>query len=176
MAVKAPGEADAHSFTTQETTRLGRADRTAELDGGYGMPAKILCAVDDSEHSRHAVTVAAQLAKAMNANLTLLAVNQLLGGSGGKSAILAKIWEKEELGKILDGATAAAKQAGIAAPKTESIVSRDVGRAIVSFAEEQGVDHIVVGSGGKGAVSRLMIGSVSRDVVDRAHCPVTIAR
>jgi nucleotide-binding universal stress UspA family protein len=140
------------------------------------MAGKILCAVDDTEHSKHAVAVAAGLAKATGAELTLLAVNQLMGGSGGKSAVLAEYWQKEQLGKILDSAAATAKQSGVGAPKTASVVSRDVGRAIVSFAEDSGADHIVVGSGGKGAVSRLMIGSVSRDVVDRAHCPVTIAR
>ena len=140
------------------------------------MTAKILCAVDESNQSQHAVEVAAQLAKAMNAELTLLAVNQLMGGAGGKGSVAAYVWEEPDLKKILNAAATTAKKSGVATPKIETLKSRDVGRAIVVFAEDNGVDHIVVGSHGKAGVSRLMIGSVSRDVVDRAHCPVTIAR
>ncbi len=140
------------------------------------MTAKILCAVDESNQSQHAVEVAAQLAKAMNAELTLLAVNQLMGGAGGKGGVAAYVWEEPDLKKILNAAATTAKKSGVSTPKIETLKSRDVGRAIVVFAEDNGVDHIVVGSHGKAGVSRLMIGSVSRDVVDRAHCPVTIAR
>ncbi len=75
------------------------------------MTTKILCAVDDTEYSKTSVALAPQLAKAMNAELTLLAVNELMGGAGVK-----------------------------------------------------------------GGLSRLMLGSVSRNVVARAHCPVTVAR
>jgi nucleotide-binding universal stress UspA family protein len=46
----------------------------------------------------------------------------------------------------------------------------------VAFAEDNGIDHIVVGTGGKSGVTRLMLGSVSHDVLARAHCPVTVAR
>ena len=49
-------------------------------------------------------------------------------------------------------------------------------QAACFYAEQNGFDHIVVGTGGKGAVSRMMLGSVSRDVASRAHCPVTVAR
>lgn len=45
---------------------------------------KILCAVDDAEHSKGAIALAAEMAKAANAELTLLAVNPLMGGVGGK--------------------------------------------------------------------------------------------
>ena len=43
------------------------------------MTKKVLCAVDDSEHSKIAVAVAGELAKATGAELTLLAVNAALG-------------------------------------------------------------------------------------------------
>jgi nucleotide-binding universal stress UspA family protein len=76
----------------------------------------------------------------------------------------------------LADATAAAQSAGASKIKAVGADSRDVARAITIYAEDNGFDQIVVGTGGKGAVSRMMLGSVSRDVVDRAHCPVTVAR
>ena len=140
------------------------------------MTKKILCAVDDTEHSKSAVTLAAQMAKAMGAELTLLAVNELMGAAGGKGGAASYLWDNAELKRVQDSATAAAKQAGVADPKTANVKSRDVARAIVVHAEDNDIDHIVVGTAGKGGVKRLMLGSVSRDVVARAHCPVTIAR
>lgn len=140
------------------------------------MTKKILCAVDDTEHSKSAVALAAQLANAMGAELTLLAVNELVGSVGGKGGIAGYLWQDADVKRILDSATAAAKTAGVSEPKTASGKTRDVARGIVVFAEDNDVDHIVVGTGGKGGVPRLMLGSVSRDVVFRAHCPVTVAR
>ena len=139
------------------------------------MTMKILCAVDDTDYSKAAVAVTAELAKTMDAEVTFLAVNQLLGGfgHGGMSTYL---WDSAALKRVLDAAMAAAKKAGVKAPKTASVKSRDVGRAIVVYAEENGMDHIVVGTGGKSGVSRLMLGSISSDVLARAHCPVTVAR
>jgi nucleotide-binding universal stress UspA family protein len=139
------------------------------------MTKKILCAVDDTEYSKAAVAVAVELAKAMDAEITFLAVNQLIGsyGHGGVSTYL---WDNATVKRVLDGATAAAKKGGIKAFKSASMDSRDIARAIVVFAEENGVDHVVVGTGGKSGVSRLMLGSISSDVLARAHCPVTVAR
>jgi len=139
------------------------------------MTMKILCAVDDTDYSKAAVAVTAELAKTMDAEVTFLAVNQLLGGfgHGGMSTYL---WDSAALKRVLDAAMAAAKKAGVKAPKTVSVNGRDVGRAIVVYAEENGMDHIVVGTGGKSGVSRLMLGSISSDVLARAHCPVTVAR
>lgn len=139
------------------------------------MMKKIICAVDDTDHSKSAVTLAASLAKAMGAELTLLAVNELMG-AGAKGGAVSYLWDNAELKLVLDNAATDAKKGGISDPKTASVKSRDVARAIALYAEDNGVDHIVVGTGGKGGISRLMLGSVSRDVVFRAHCPVTVAR
>ncbi len=49
-------------------------------------------------------------------------------------------------------------------------------QAILDYAQEHGVDHIVVGTGEKGMATRLVLGSVSHDLVVRAHCSVTVAR
>jgi nucleotide-binding universal stress UspA family protein len=139
------------------------------------MTKKILCAVDDTDYSKAAVAVTAELAKAMDAEVTFLAVNQLLGGYG-HGGISTYLWDNATLKRVLDGATAAAKKSGVKTSTSVNVKSRDIARAIVVYAEENAIDHVVVGSGGKSGVSRLMLGSVSSDVVARAHCPVTVAR
>lgn len=46
--------------------------------------------------------------------------------------------------------------------------------AAVLLEEADGADQLVVGSRGLGGVSRLLVGSVSSQVVNHAHCPVTV--
>ena len=45
---------------------------------------------------------------------------------------------------------------------------------IVSLAEDSGVGLIVMGSRGRGGLSRTLMGSVSDSVVRHAHCPVLV--
>ena len=95
---------------------------------------KILCAVDESEHANSAAALAAQMAKAMGAELTLLAVNELEGVGG-----VSYLWDDAELEFVLEKAKAAAEEAGVLDPKKESVIGRDVARAIVAVAEEKRV-------------------------------------
>jgi nucleotide-binding universal stress UspA family protein len=45
---------------------------------------------------------------------------------------------------------------------------------IVAYAARSGADLLVVGAHGHGAVSRLLLGSVAEQVVQRAPCPVLV--
>jgi len=135
----------------------------------------ILCAVDDSEYSKAAARLAGALAAAMNANLTLLAVNELIGGYTRRDAS-ACLWSPRQIGTLLEEAAAEANAVGAEKVATTSVEAWDVARAISQFAEEHGHDHIIIGTGGKSAVKRIVLGSVSADVVNRAPCPVTVAR
>ena len=58
---------------------------------------------------------------------------------------------------------------------TASVVGRPA-RAIVDYAEDNDIDHIVVGSHGRSGVSRMLLGSVAETVVRRSPVPVTVAR
>jgi nucleotide-binding universal stress UspA family protein len=136
---------------------------------------KILCAVDDTEHSKPAAELAGKLSGALNADLTIIAVNQVIGGYN-RSGPPASLWSDREAEGVLAAAAEEAKNAGASKIKIVCVESRDLPRAITIYAEDNGFDHIVVGNGGKGAVSRMMLGSVSLDVMSRAHCPVTVAR
>ena len=69
-----------------------------------------------------------------------------------------------------------AKKSGATKVEELALRSREAAAAVVQYAEENGYDHIVVGTGDKRGVSRLVLGSVAADVSGRAHCSVTVAR
>lgn len=49
-------------------------------------------------------------------------------------------------------------------------------RALVEFADDENVDHIVLGSHGRRGVSRFLLGSVSESVAKRSPVSVTMIR
>ena len=59
------------------------------------MIKKILCSVDDTDHSRAAVDLAAEMAQAFGAELTLVAVNELIGAVG-RTGAASYLWEDAE--------------------------------------------------------------------------------
>lgn len=136
------------------------------------MTSRILCAVDGSGHSKRALGYAGELARNFNADLTLLAVNPVSLGRGVKKSL----WSDSEARTILVNAVRGAKKAGAKKVETLRASNRNAASAILAVAKEKGFDHIVVGSGAKSVAERLIIGSVSRGVVNKAHCTVTVVR
>lgn len=134
---------------------------------------KILCPTDGTEHSMQAVAAAATLAAKFGGELSICAVNVAHGGGRGP---LIPHWTDDEVQALLDGATATAAKNGVAQVHTAIVIDREAAAGIVGYAETHGIDHIVMGTGDKRGLSRLMLGSVAADVAARAHCTVTIAR
>lgn len=137
------------------------------------MIQKILCPTDGTEHSDIAVVHAAQLATKFGVPLTICVVNIAHGGPRGP---VIHHWTDQEMTEKLDRATQIARENGVAEPRRVDIVSREAAAGIVSYAENNGFDQIVMGTGDKRGLSRLMLGSVAADVLARAHCTVTVAR
>ena len=137
------------------------------------MTSKILCATDGTEHSTHAIQLAAEMSAKLGATLSICAVNVAHGGTRGP---LIYNWEGEEITRILDAAAAEARKGGATKAEEIALRSRDAAAAIVQYAEENGYDHIVTGTGGRRGLSRLVLGSVAAGVAARAHCTVTVAR
>lgn len=137
------------------------------------MPKLILCAIDGSSHARRAIAVAAEIAQGTGAVLDLFLVDQVM--LDGRSAPVHLLGE-DKARALLEDARAEARAAGIAEPRLTAAAGHDVAQAILDYACERGVDHIVVGTGEKGVATRLVLGSVSHDLVVRAPCSVTVAR
>jgi nucleotide-binding universal stress UspA family protein len=64
----------------------------------------------------------------------------------------------------------------IGVPVTFLVWTGDPGESIVAAAEAEDVDLVLVGAHGRGAIGRLVMGSVSEHVARHAPCPVLIVR
>ena len=137
------------------------------------MTSKILCPTDGSDHATIGVILAAEVAKATGGHLTVCAVNIAHGGVRGPTI---SHWKKDEVQKILTEAKTLAKSEDARDVGTVEIVARDAAPAIIAYAEQNGYTHIVMGTGDKRGLQRLVLGSVASEVATRAHCTVTIAR
>jgi nucleotide-binding universal stress UspA family protein len=135
--------------------------------------AKILCPVDGSGHAATGLAHAVELARLKGAHLTICAVNLATGGARGPTI---NLWTEDEAQTLLDKAEADAKAAGATDVGTAILIAREAAPAIVTYAEQIKADQIVMGTGDKRGVKRLVLGSVAAEVVGQAGCSVTVAR
>lgn len=137
------------------------------------MTSKILCPTDGSDHATTGVHLAVEVAKATGGHLTLCVVNIAHGGARGPTI---NHWTVEEAQKMMADAEAIAQADGLTEVGTVEIVAREAAPAITAYAEQNGYTHIVMGTGDKKGLKRLVLGSVAAEVVSHAHCTVTVAR
>jgi nucleotide-binding universal stress UspA family protein len=81
---------------------------------------------------------------------------------------------EESARRGLDRLLARAKAAGVTA--SDVIVQGTAADAIVGVANERDADHIVLGTHGRTAMRRLILGSVAQRVTALASCPVVTIR
>src|SRR5262249_31325737 len=86
-----------------------------------------------------------------------------------------EIRRRHEAELVFDISNAPLAQQGLAV-RQQLMVEGDPADEILRFADEIGADLIVMGSHGRTGVMRVLMGSVSRKVLDRAKCPVLIVR
>lgn len=144
------------------------------------MIKKILCATDGSIASAKAVRFASDLARQLGIGVTFLTADTVTPEDLASkprsfdSAIVSAIADQDQ--QDLSAARKIAEEKGV--KEIEAVVAHghNIAATIIAYAEEHGFDHIVVGSTGKTGVARMLMSSVSSQVVAKAHCPVTVVR
>ena len=139
---------------------------------------KICCAVDFSEPSWIAMEYAADLASRLRAELTLVhvrappppAASDVLVSSRGVAEIEAHRAEETLEVWRSDAETRAAL------PVRARMLLGDPALEIARFADEEGIDLVVLGTHGRSGLSRLLLGSVAERVLRHAPVPVLVIR
>lgn len=143
------------------------------------MPRKVLVPIDESERS----TKALEFALETHPTATIVALHVIDPSDfpmGGIEAGAATEFERfredqtERAEELLENAAELAAEAGVDL-ETATETGRP-SRTIVSYAEENDADHIVMGSHGRTGASRILLGSVAEAVTRRSSVPVTIVR
>ena len=151
-------------------------------------PTTVLLAIDGSAEASLATEAAVEIAIKTRSELHLVYVRS--------DPLLTTLYEGEyprgvqdldyEFDQELESAGRAAQEVLDAAVRKVDSLGGAVAQAhlmegrapqkIVSLAEDLGIGLIVMGSRGRGGVSRTLMGSVSDSVVRHAHCPVLVVR
>ena len=136
---------------------------------------KILVAVDGSMNSDRAVAAAAEMARVHDSPLIICHAFHI--PEQYKTDLVDELEEALEgdAEKILSHAASVAEAAGIAAD-VKLLRKGHPTEAVVSYAQELGVDVIVVGVRGKTPGAARAIGSVSSAVEEQAGCSVLLVR
>jgi phosphoglycerate kinase len=144
-------------------------------------PRRILLPVDGSEHSLEAARELGRLIDAEDAEISLLHAQKPEAFAVGKAWIdpdtkhFRDIRRRQEAERVFDITNAALAQRRLTV-RRQLTVEGDPADEILRLADEIGADLIVMGSHGRTGVLRVLMGSVSRKVLDRAKCPVMIVR
>ncbi len=147
------------------------------------MIKKILVATDASAASNRAVSEAAYLAAAHEAELLILHVirdMQLPAQMKKSPEIEAFETTREDILRqvaesILLEASAKAKAEGAKKVQT-AIGSGDPATSVIGFAKRRRIDTIVIGTRGLGKLKGLFMGSVSRKIVNNAEANCLVVR
>ncbi|MBL9037604.1 MAG: universal stress protein [Archangium sp.] len=135
---------------------------------------KILAAVDGSNASLHAASMAQTLATCTNGSLTLIHVTIPAMAISEWAVMLPDVTAQLiEAGKLVVKEVAAKLELPEAASINLVGMPADV---IADVARDQRFDLVVVGNTGRGAVARMLIGSVADRLVHTCQKPVLVVR
>ena len=137
---------------------------------------RILVPIDFSETAQHALDYAGDLAQMFGAEVHLLHVvpDPVAQGWAGEATgmvipDLLRTWEADSDQRLQDIAIE-----GVTVERVTAVGHDFV--EILKYASGNGIDLIVMGTHGPGAVKHMLLGSVAEKVVRKAPCPVLTVR
>jgi len=138
---------------------------------------RVLVGYDGSAGSRRACTAAAEIAARFHSVLTVIVVRP--PGKGGADLYLESLVPVGESGTALDAVIEELRTRAVAhgAQRVESVLLQgEVPEAILEWLQANPQELVVVGSRGLSRGRRLLLGSVSSELVAKAPCPVLVIR
>jgi nucleotide-binding universal stress UspA family protein len=139
--------------------------------GGIGMWSKILVATDGSDHARKAIEFASDMALKYDATIYLIHVVQAPRISEKEFFKIENVLNLlQKNGKeVVEMANREVRMRGVKHLQWTSALG-DPATEILRYGNENGVDMIVMGSRGLGAIKGMFLGSVSHKVSHLAEC------
>ncbi len=138
----------------------------------------IMIPYDESEHAKRAFEFTLDLAKKYNSSVTIVACVPISFSNDPYFAIsygdTQKLLRENAKNSILK---LEPKLKELSIPfKTEVLDAISTTETLVSYAESNDVDLIVMGSRGLGGFKKLLLGSVASGVSQHSKCPVLIVK
>lgn len=137
----------------------------------------ILVPIDGSAPATRALSRATSLAEAFNAKLTIVYIVDLNAHMSAFEQVSGGGYVPEEIKQ--KGYEVLRKAERTLPAGLHSDVRLEIGnpaRRILSIAEEESSDLIIMGSRGLSSAKQILLGSVSHNVLVRSACPVMIVR
>ncbi len=141
---------------------------------------KILVPLDGSKHAAEGIRIAAQHASTTRGETTLLTVVPSVAdidlelSASERDRLLESLKQRGE--ELLARGREQMRAYGVPAVATVVVSAPSPAQEIVSFAERERVDLIVIGSQGRNASRRFILGSVAANVVRHSPCCVYVVR
>ena len=141
---------------------------------------RVLVPIDGSKHSTEGLRVASHFAKTNKAKISIINVIASVAdvdlelSASDRDRLLESLKRRGEV--LLAKAKDQVKSLGVADINTVLITGDSPAQEIVAFAEKDKTDLIVIGSKGKSATARFLLGSVASKVVKYSHCCVYVVK
>ena len=137
---------------------------------------KIMCPVDFSDHSREALRVAAERARASSAPLVLVHTwwPPMVGEFQFAPVTMQGMVESEQ--RELASWTALASELGAPQVETRFLTGAPWDQIVKLAQDDLSIDLIVMGTHGRTGLTHALLGSVAEKVVRHAPCAVLVVR
>jgi nucleotide-binding universal stress UspA family protein len=135
------------------------------------MNTRIFCAIDYQEHSGWAADAAIDISRAMSSKLIFFMANPVVMPSWGP---IVYCWTSESINSLLNQAKQRSRNAGVHEIDCLTRETADVAKSILEESRLAGATYIVMGSDFRSGTFCGWRHSISRKVVEGAHCPTLV--